>query len=442
MELGGEILRVGIIADDLTGANDTGVKFARKGFMTSVWMSSESPLQSDLDVLVIDTDSRALSAEEAYQRVKQTSVLIKKMNPEVVYKKVDSTLRGKIGAEMQAVYDSFRPDFMIFAPAYPDNGRTVENGVLFIDGKPLHKTEFADDPKTPVVRSNIVEMLEEDMNLRAGIITVADLAKGEAHVQRSLADYYAEQVPLLVFDAVTNKDLEKISDFVQATDYQVVWSGSAGLADYLVEGQSLNQHEFELGRNEHPVLMVIGSVHKNTRKQLEIVSSDPFVKAIKVNSHCIVAGEEAYKKEITRVLESIKLGMEENFDIVLYSSGNPEEVKLAQDTGAAFGMTATMVSEKISETLGLITAKTLEKFEINRIFLTGGDTAKKVCFAMGIHEFKLLDEVENGIPIGTFIHPKEITAITKAGGFGAESSLLQSLSILRGGRLKCGRSLV
>ncbi len=439
--IGGEILRVGIIADDLTGANDTGVKFARKGLTTSVWMSNESPLQSDLDVLVIDTDSRSLSTEEAYQRVKQTSSLIKKMNPEVIYKKVDSTLRGNIGIEIKAVYDSVQPDFIIIAPAYPNNGRTVKNGVLFIEGKPLHETEFAHDPKTPVFSSNIAEMIEKDSKLQTGIITMEDLVKGMEHIHKRMTDYFQNQIPVLIFDAVTDKDLEKTASFVNTSGYQVVWSGSAGLADFLIESSSSKQNEIELSRNQYPVLMVVGSVHKNSRKQLELVSSDPFVKSIKVNAQSVVGGETALLEEIERVLTAVKLGIEKNDDIVLYSSGNPEEIKLAQETGASFGMSASMVSEKISETLGYLTAKILEDYEINRLFLTGGDTAKKVCLSMGIDEFKLLDEVENGIPIGTLVHPKNITVITKAGGFGAESSLIQSLSILRGGRVKCGQSL-
>ncbi|WP_019154023.1 four-carbon acid sugar kinase family protein [Robertmurraya massiliosenegalensis] len=434
-------MRVGIIADDLTGANDTGVKFARKGLTTSVWMSNESPLQSDLDVLVIDTDSRSLSTEEAYQRVKQTSSLIKKMNPEVIYKKVDSTLRGNIGIEIKAVYDSVQPDFIIIAPAYPNNGRTVKNGVLFIEGKPLHETEFAHDPKTPVFSSNIAEMIEKDSKLQTGIITMEDLVKGMEHIHKRMTDYFQNQIPVLIFDAVTDKDLEKTASFVNTSGYQVVWSGSAGLADFLIESSSSKQNEIELSRNQYPVLMVVGSVHKNSRKQLELVSSDPFVKSIKVNAQSVVGGETALLEEIERVLTAVKLGIEKNDDIVLYSSGNPEEIKLAQETGASFGMSASMVSEKISETLGYLTAKILEDYEINRLFLTGGDTAKKVCLSMGIDEFKLLDEVENGIPIGTLVHPKNITVITKAGGFGAESSLIQSLSILRGGRVKCGQSL-
>lgn len=433
-------MKVGIIADDLTGANDTGVQFARNGLNTYVLMSNEQPTQTDIDVLVIDTDSRALSAKEAYQQVKQTSELIKKIGPELIYKKLDSTMRGNIGAELEAVYDSFRPDFAIIAPGYPKNNRTVENGKLFIGGRPLAQTEFALDPKTPVRESSIVEILKKESNKKVAMITKQDLKKGEAHVLEKMKAHYHVGIHFIVFDSTTDEDLKNIVSHVRKANYQVIWSGSAGLANYILEEKMKtgNPENHWNGESGNQVLMVVGSVNRNSRRQLEKVLMDPTVKGIKLYSHKVLRKEES-AGEIERVMNAVKEAIEGNFDIVLYSSGNPEEIKQAQEVGARIGLTPTLVSDRISETLGMAAAEIVKKYGVDRLFLTGGDTAKKACLSMGINEFKLLDEVEIGIPIGILVHEKEIVMVTKAGGFGSESSLLRSLTILRGDKKICAQ---
>lgn len=441
---GGEIVRVGIIADDLTGANDTGVQFARKGLHTSVLMSENDAIQSDLDVLVIDTDSRDLAPNDAYIRVKSACEFIKKLNPEIIYKKLDSTMRGNIATELDAVFDTFKPDFVIIAPGYPKNNRIVENGVIYIHEKPLHETEFAYDPKSPITDSHIVEILKKETKHKIEIISKDDIELGADFIVQKLAVYHKNETPYLVFDSVSEDDLAKIVNVVQATDYQVVWSGSAGLANYVLNDDIARSNEVNkaLPKSDHPVLMVIGSVNKNSRTQLEIVLSEAGVKGVMLHSHQVIGDQTSSEKEIARVIHEVEKAIKNKEHIVLYSSGNQEEIKLANKMGESLSLTPKMVSEKISEVLGELTAKILKDYEIERLFLTGGDTAKKVCAAMGIVELKLMEEVEIGIPIGTLVHEREIVTITKAGGFGSEQSLIKSLEILKGDTIKCAQSLV
>lgn len=432
-------MKAGIIADDLTGANDTGVQFARNGLRTYVSMSGEEPTRSDIDVLVVDTDSRALSSKEAYLKVKQASELMKKIRPELIYKKLDSTLRGNVGAELEAVYDSFQPDFVIVAPGYPKNNRTVEDGILCIGGKPLAETEFSLDPKTPVKESSIAGLIRNETGKEVGSMTKQDLNGGKERVIKKMKEYHQKGIHILVFDSYTEEDLQLIVKYVRESAYQVIWSGSAGLANYMIDGvESKAAYDTRIGKAESPVLMVVGSVNQQSRRQLERVMMDPTVKGIKLYSHKVLERETA-GREKERVLKAVAEAIDEKYHIVLYSSGNSEEVKLAQEAGATLGLTQSMVSERISETLGQLTAEIVDNHRIDRLFLSGGDTAKKACFAMGITEFKLLDEVEIGIPIGKLVHQKEIVMVTKAGGFGSASSLLESLTILRGDKEICAQ---
>lgn len=440
---GGDILKFGIIADDITGSNDTGVQFARSGLRTSVLMSEQNDFQSEVDVLVIDTDSRGLSKEDAYQRLQKASEYLKKRNPNVVYKKIDSTLRGNIGIELEAVLECFTPDFIIVAPGYPKNDRTVENGRLFIKGKPLHESEFAHDPKNPIKDSYIPDILKEGTNRRIEVITSEDIHKGIGYIHEKMKQYYEQKVAYLVFDSQNEYELQKIVKYVNASKYQVVWSGSAGLANYLTENpNSYNQtNNLVLSETTKPILIVVGSVNKNSRIQLNNVLDDQEVVGIKLHSHLVVSDEATLEAEKTRVLVEVGKAVKQNANMVLYSTGNKEEILQAVLIGEGFGLSPQMVSEKISEVLGELTAEIISRHGIERLFLTGGDTAKKVCDSMGIVEFELIEEIEIGIPVGKLVHDKEILAITKAGGFGSENSIIDSLKFLKGENVKCAQLL-
>ncbi|MBW7460650.1 four-carbon acid sugar kinase family protein, partial [Paenibacillus sepulcri] len=117
-----------MIADDLTGANDSGVQLAASGYSASVLFRLDEEAPGSVDAVVLNTDSRADSPQTAYAKVRNAADYVSRLSAGIVYKKLDSTLRGNIGAELDAVYDAFKPDFIVLAPAYPGNGRTTENG--------------------------------------------------------------------------------------------------------------------------------------------------------------------------------------------------------------------------------------------------------------------------------------------------------------------------
>jgi len=154
MDATGREVRFCVIADDLTGAMDTGVGLAQAGLAAIITFSTATHVVSD--AVVATTDSRAESATEAYRRVKAVA---ERFHDHYIYKKIDSTLRGNIAAELQAVLDVTRAEHAVVCPAFPSIKRTVVNGVLLVDGVPVHQTGFARDPVSPVTRSDIAEVL-------------------------------------------------------------------------------------------------------------------------------------------------------------------------------------------------------------------------------------------------------------------------------------------
>ncbi|HUV93375.1 MAG TPA: four-carbon acid sugar kinase family protein, partial [Anaerolineae bacterium] len=142
--------RLAVIADDLTGAMDTGLQFSKHGLETLVSMSWHR--LPDAEVVVIDTDTRDVPPSVAHGRVLAAA---RALSGRVIYKKVDSTMRGNVGIELCALQEVLHARCVVVAPAYPPGGRTTLHGRQMVGGKPLEQTFFAHDPRWPMRESHL-----------------------------------------------------------------------------------------------------------------------------------------------------------------------------------------------------------------------------------------------------------------------------------------------
>lgn len=425
--------RIGIIADDLTGANDSGVQLSRYGLKTSVRFDFSNEDTSSDEAIVIDTDSRSIEKEEAYKRVRNAAKFLKENKFNIIYKKIDSTLRGNLGVEVDAVYDECKPDFVIIAPGYPKNGRKIEVGHLYLHGVLLNETEIANDPKCPVEDSFVSNVFQKQTSRKIGLINKEEIRKGFDAV-KSKMDYFSSlQTPYLLFDSETEEDLASIAKFVYESEYNVIWLGSAGLANYLPELYNIkgNPLDMVIERNSDPILLVVGSVSSVTRKQLKVFLGHNKVIGVEINAPLLIS-EQTWKVEIAAALTKAKNAYKEGKHVAVYPTGDQEAIKEAQAIGRINGLTKTDVSNLIVQRLGHLTDKLLEHAAYKGIILTGGDTAKQVCTSIGVVGIQLIDEIETGVPIGKLIGRHTIYAITKAGAFGTENTFIRSMEILQG----------
>lgn len=150
-------MRIGVLADDLTGAGDAALAFERAGFRAEVALWPPGPPPRSGVLWVISTESRGLSPAAARARARRAGFLLKRWKAAFIFKKIDSTLRGPIAEELKGLEDALGPwkEPLPFVPAFPAQGRTTRDGGHFVDGKPLHRTAFARDPQHPV-RTNVV----------------------------------------------------------------------------------------------------------------------------------------------------------------------------------------------------------------------------------------------------------------------------------------------
>ena len=184
------------LADDMTGALETGAKFRAAGIEAVV--SAKPVATAGAQALVLDTETRHLNAAEARRVVREFVTRSGIDSPRLVYKKTDSTLRGNISAELESLAELY-PDWRIgYAPAYPALGRTVKSGVLYVDGIPAAETEFASDALNPISTSSIPALLHPalpclvfDGETETDLVAAARTILSDEHMRIAVEDLAA-----------------------------------------------------------------------------------------------------------------------------------------------------------------------------------------------------------------------------------------------------------
>ena len=422
--------KIGMIADDLTGANDAGVQLAKKGLSSTVVFDyRKKNVQTNSDVLIVDTDSRAKSEAEAYEAVSKAAALLIQGGYSHIYKKVDSTLRGNIAVELAALEQAYQPDVVVFAPAFPKMNRQTIHGHHFVNGTLITETEFGKDPKTPVLESYIPALLQEHIQNDITMIDFTLLQGSCDHMMEVIIEALETGKKWFVCDSKTEADLKRIAEVFVQLHKRIVWAGSAGLSEYLTDALKLDpvQDRQEKHQQVDKTLLVSGSLSEVTKNQLVMVEKITKAHFIEVNPIELI--KESI--QIDRLIKDFKAN-EHKEHFVLYVASSEHNRKAAKDAGQSLGLTEKEVSEAISRGLGAIAKSLLNEFtSLNGLVLTGGDTAKAVCSQLQIAEMQLYSEVEPGLPFGKLQGEKaQYWAITKAGGFGNEQSLVNALKYM------------
>ena len=390
---------IAVIADDLTGAADTGVQLVHAGYRTAVFFRATEVLADDLDAVAFDTDSRTMPAGFAAKRVLEVAHLAREAR--VVYKKLDSTLRGNVAAELAAALGGARRGRVVVAPAFPAAGRTTVGGIQSVYGVPVDETEMANDPHTPVREAHVPSLLADAFS-SVGALGAGDLADPE-RVRRTLEDYEC-----VVADADRDADLEALVRAVPDPD-RVLWAGSAGLALALgsvYPGPSAGA----VGVQRvpvRPVLVVVGSLSGVAREQVRRLVEEYGEVGVPVGG-----GEpNAVQKAVETAREAL-------------AGGTCAVVHSPEDRVAS--------SESVLGSLAEVAWRLSEEGLFEGLVLTGGATAVGVARRLGGSGIRLEGEVETGVPMGTMIGPRPYPVVTKAGGFGGPDTLVGAVEALSG----------
>ncbi|RKO65791.1 four-carbon acid sugar kinase family protein [Desulfofundulus salinus] len=414
--------RVIVIADDFTGANDSGAQLVKHGYLTVTVMDKGDIQRYEgvADALVIDTETRNIPALDAYEKLKEVSRAVKEYKAAIVYKKIDSTLRGNIGMELNALREVFKPELTVFAPAFPKNDRTTEEGIHFLRGIPVDKTELARDPRAPITTSNIRDYLENELRVKVRHVTLKEIRRNlEAVLLRELKD-----CDTFSFDAASDDDLIKIARGVLNLNKRTIWVGSAGLAEALID---CLKDKLRID----PVLVIAGSVSRVTRMQIYKALEDSSTELVKVD---VKKSLISPVREIERVRSLCLEFMSSGKNVVIASAPDEDSIKEALEAGRQKGLSPQNTSEAISEVLGDIALSIVSLKKPAGMVLTGGDTAFHVVKKLSAGGCRIDSEIEPGLPelllMGGPFHGLKL--ITKAGAFGSRDSILNAMRFLRG----------
>ncbi|OBX08156.1 hypothetical protein QV08_05800 [Gallibacterium salpingitidis] len=405
-----------VIADDFTGANDTGVQFYHRGFSVDVIFDLAEVQTNNTDVIVVNTNSRSLLIENAQREVYQVCEKLNADNYQI-YKKVDSTLRGNIGAELEACLRATKRDLVIFCSALPAAQRVIKDGICLVHNVPLLDTEFATDPKTPITSSSIKEIISTQTSINVVEASISTLSEAEF---LHCIELSAGKETIFVIDAESEADLKQLAGLVQKIERPLIVAGSSGLARYV----------FPRSVTMLPMLFVVGSMSEQSKKQVNTLLMNNSVAVIELNTRELIENQN-YVDEIAQQAFSL---LSQNKHLVLKTDSSFSARINIEEICKLFQLDRVSLGEKVCESLSVIVEATLTRIDsnISGLFLTGGDIAMQVARQLNLNNYRIAGEVEVGVPYGYFADEKfaHIPVITKAGAFGSDNVLQHSLEFI------------
>ena len=357
-----------VIADDLTGSNATCSLFKKIGLRAASILKLQGDKNYDVDVISYSTASRGLDKEEAYKKVSEAIKILKNKNVLVYNKRIDSTLRGNIGTEINAMLDNLEDDrIAVVIPSYPDSGRIVVNKTMLVNGVLLENSDAGKDPKTPIKTSCVESLVQKNIKYSSTYFTLSDIAQPIEEIAKKIQEAIKKS-RVLIFDAVNNEDIIKISKAIIHSDINIITVDPGPFTLYYSKELQKKNHL------EKKILMVIGSVTTTTKKQVEYILQEEDIFLVKMRVEDFFE-EESCSKEIERVISFIKKGIE-SYDLFLVTTspiGDEKKAdlqKLAEKLNATVEEISKIIANTLTETIVKILKET-QKFE--GIYSSGGD---------------------------------------------------------------------
>jgi uncharacterized protein YgbK (DUF1537 family) len=418
---------LGILADDLTGATDTGLQFAKGGRRACV--SLTWPVAATCDVLVVDLDSRARTALDARERAAAATRSIRSGGTRRLYKKIDSTGRGNIGAEIEGTLDGYPCDGAIVCPAFPQLGRTVRDGQIYVGGVRLDCTEFARDPLWPATSSALEAIIHRQSDLPLASVGLEEIRRGPAELGGWLREVFRRGARLVVADAETTEDLRCLAEALHQSERRLLPVGSAGLAEWVAASlERATRAVRPLSLGPGPLLVVAGTMNRVGLTQL---------------ARLVDGGAALATPDLTRALDD-PLGAGDAIvpDVIrcLWTASrvvvalvDPREtLPDFRAVMAARQLTPGDVTERLILALARAAARAMDAVAPAALVLTGGDTARAVCGALGIQALEILREVAPGVPISLLQGGRwdGLPVVTKAGGFGEPETIARVAQVV------------
>jgi len=418
-------LLLGAIADDFTGATDLANTLVRQGMRTVQLIGvPTAPPPTDVDAVVVALKSRTIPAVEAVSQSLTALRWLKAAGARQFLFKYcstfDSTDQGNIGPVADALLDELAADFTVFCPAFPENGRTIYRGHLFVGDVLLSESSMRDHPLTPMRDSNLCRVLSRQTPYPVGLVPAAVVSRGAEAVRAHLGRLRDRGYRHAILDAVNDEDLlilgEAIVDFALVTGGSGIALGlpgnfrRAGLLTY-------SQQSDKLPVVRGAAAVISGSCSKATLAQIEAMRRTQPV--FDVDPLALAAGEPV----VQQLLDGTR-SIPDDVPFLISASAPPERVRAVQER-----VGRERASHLVEQALAEIACRLVER-GVRRLVVAGGETSGSVVQALGIDGLRIGHQIDPGVPWTASLREPVLALALKSGNFGRDDFFMRALSCL------------
>ncbi|WMY11789.1 3-oxo-tetronate kinase [Paraburkholderia phenoliruptrix] len=424
---------LGCIADDFTGATDLANMLVRGGMRTVQTIgvpAASAPIEAD--ALVVALKSRTVEAGDAVRQSLAALEWLRAQGCRQFFFKYcstfDSTDRGNIGPVTDALLNALSGSaeaFTIACPAFPENGRTVYRGHLFVGDALLNESGMENHPLTPMTDANLVRVLQRQTSSRVGLVRHSDVMQGAEAVRAAMASLGSSGVRVAIADAVSDEDLYTLG--AACADLSLITGGSglalglpanfrrAGLLDEKVDAGGLQ-------RVEGAAVVLAGSASKATNAQVAAWrESRP---SFRIDPLAVARGESVVEQALAFARKYMHAENPE--PVLIYATASPEQVKATQRE-----LGVTEAGELVERTLASI-ARGLHLQGVRKFVVAGGETSGAVVQALDVRSLRIGEQIDPGVPATTTIGDEPIALALKSGNFGTVDFFSKALAHLEG----------
>ncbi|MBB6454597.1 uncharacterized protein YgbK (DUF1537 family) [Salirhabdus euzebyi] len=424
-------MKVGVIADDLTGANGTGVKLTQQGLKTFTNFNDKEINIPEIDAAVcIDTDSRYTSPECAQERVREAIRKLQKWETDIICKRIDSTFRGNIGPEIDVLLDHITDTVGIIVPSFPATNRIVTGGYMLVNGIPLQESDVANDPVTPLCDSYLPSILNKQTKQKVELIPLNKVSEGSLVIEKEISNHIQNGARLILCDAITEEHIESIAESMTKIKHkQLIPIDPGPLTNYFVEKTSNLQEQ-----DKAKILVSIGSATSVTQGQIQFLVNKLKAKPIFVQPSKLATFSNEWNEEVTRVVrEATKIVNKES--VIIVTTNHPDFPKIDfKRISKLEGVSDDLLAKRITDGLAEISKQILQysNGSIKGCFFSGGDVTSSFCKNVKASGINLIDEI---MPLVAFAEIADgefdgLPIVTKGGLIGDSTAIYESIIYL------------
>lgn len=427
---------MGVVADDITGANDIGSMFAKAGYLTHVYSypgrgayAVQRSVVAPPDVAILDTNSRLDPPDVAYRKVYAATEELRAAGCTRFHNKTCSVFRGNIGVEFDAMLDALGLEFAVVILGFPKNGRTTIDGIHYVHGVKLEESEFKNDPVHPMRQSNLVAILAAQTRRSVGLIDHTVIAQGPDALRDALAAAHGS-MNYAILDVADQMTLATIA---RAVVDEPVLCGSSAIAEELpavwTQPPSPDPGHHVQRRDGLGILCAAGSLMPQTAAQIAHLREQG-TPTFELNPLDLFDADRR-AQTISALTARTVAALESGADAVLHTSNTHDALARIRAEGARSGVMGTALSRLVSQALAAIVAQVVAHTGQNRLLIAGGETSNAVCEQLNVTGLRVWQEIQPGLPSCVTLTDPPLLLVLKSGSFGSADFFAQAVAHLK-----------